>query len=295
MHDIFITKIHINKLRHLKNVTIDLHPTERRPLLLTGKNGCGKTSVLMELDRSLGILKGNSFLKYNESIREWKKNNINAIKNLKPSERLREGMIGLTDEFGHVNLLPHLVNIEIEMDNDKKWEEDTKKQIFLLKTFPAQRLSKLEQPQGLKKINLDYQEISNSEEQYSESFIQYIVNLKANKSFARDKNDTQKMAEIDAWFIRFETMLKNIFDDEALILDFDFENFNFLIKTKNHEPFDFNTLSDGYAALLNIVTEIIMRMEGKNVMAYDLEGIVLIDELETHLHIDLHGNCTFLF
>ena len=28
-------------------------------------------------------------------------------------------------------------------------------------------------------------------------------------------------------------------------------------------------------------------MEGKNVMAYDLEGIVLIDELETHLHIDL--------
>jgi len=46
MQDIFITKIHIDKVRHLKNVDIVLSDTERKHLILTGKNGSGKTSLL---------------------------------------------------------------------------------------------------------------------------------------------------------------------------------------------------------------------------------------------------------
>ena len=43
--NIFITKIRINKVRHLENVEISLSGI-RRHLILTGKNGSGKTSVL---------------------------------------------------------------------------------------------------------------------------------------------------------------------------------------------------------------------------------------------------------
>ena len=46
MQDIFITKIHIEKVRHLQNVDIELSNTERKHLILTGKNGSGKTSLL---------------------------------------------------------------------------------------------------------------------------------------------------------------------------------------------------------------------------------------------------------
>src|SRR5690606_16253177 len=50
------------------------------------------------------------------------------------------------------------------------------------------------------------------------------------------------------------------------------------------------TLSDGFAAVISIVAELIIRMEVQNTDAYDLQGIVLIDEIETHLHIDLQKN-----
>lgn len=46
MQDIFVTKIHIEKVRHLKNLDIELSDTERKHLILAGKNGSGKTSLL---------------------------------------------------------------------------------------------------------------------------------------------------------------------------------------------------------------------------------------------------------
>lgn len=45
-------------------------------------------------------------------------------------------------------------------------------------------------------------------------------------------------------------------------------------------------MSDGYSAVLSIITELILRMEVHNMGTYDLQGVVLIDELETHLHVD---------
>ena len=46
MEQTFLTDIHIKKVRHLKNVTIPLDKEKRKHLILTGKNGSGKTSVL---------------------------------------------------------------------------------------------------------------------------------------------------------------------------------------------------------------------------------------------------------
>jgi len=55
------------------------------------------------------------------------------------------------------------------------------------------------------------------------------------------------------------------------------------------EPFGFNTLSSGFAAVLEIVVDIMFRMEKQTnkVFDYSLPGIVLIDEIETHLHLEL--------
>ena len=52
-------------------------------------------------------------------------------------------------------------------------------------------------------------------------------------------------------------MLKEIFSDVALSLEFDVTSFQFIIKEAGHEPFDFNTLSSGYGAVLDIVNDLI--------------------------------------
>ncbi len=51
-------------------------------------------------------------------------------------------------------------------------------------------------------------------------------------------------------------------------------------------------LSDGFSSVIQIVSDLILRMDknwllGDEISQYDTEGIVLIDEIETHLHIGL--------
>lgn len=53
MKEYFISEINIEKLYHLSNITIELDTTKRQHLLLTGKNGSGKTSLLLRLVRYL--------------------------------------------------------------------------------------------------------------------------------------------------------------------------------------------------------------------------------------------------
>src|SRR5699024_2640346 len=84
-------------------------------------------------------------------------------------------------------------------------------------------------------------------------------------------------------------LLRRIFDDDSLELIFDEDTFSFSIKEKNRDLFDFNTLSSGFAAVLDIILDLIVRMEKKTQRSFDfnIPGIVLIDEIETHLHIEL--------
>ena len=141
-------------------------------------------------------------------------------------------------------------------------------------------------PEGPKKFELNQK--YNIDEKVNKEFLQYLVNLKTQKSFAMTENKDIEIAEkIDKWFETFENGLKEIFGDKNLKIEFDFMNYNFNIISEGREPFNLNQLSDGYSAVINIITDIILRMENKKGTGYDLEGIVLIDELETHLHIEL--------
>src|SRR5204863_6103106 len=118
-------------------------------------------------------------------------------------------------------------------------------------------------------------------------FIQYMVNLKADKSFAKDDNDTETVVKIDNWFKDFKANLFQLFDNDKMELQFDRKEYNFNIIEDLKEPYNLNQLSDGYSAILSIVTELIMRMEEHKAKSYDVQGVVLVDEIETHLHIEL--------
>lgn len=53
LNSTFITEIKIDKLRHLENVNIELDRDEPKHLLLTGKNGVGKTTILNSIENSV--------------------------------------------------------------------------------------------------------------------------------------------------------------------------------------------------------------------------------------------------
>ena len=64
----YITEIKIEELRHLSNLTIELKKDKRTNLLLTGKNGSGKTTVLQALKKYLSAIADGQFSELNDSL-----------------------------------------------------------------------------------------------------------------------------------------------------------------------------------------------------------------------------------
>ena len=252
MERLYITKLTINKVRHLKNISIPLSENQIKHLILTGKNGSGKTSVIEALARYLDkIFTGE---------RE------NAFRNCQ-----KELDIKLNNK---IESIPELAD----------------KYHYILAYYDAARVFQAEQPRQIEKVELqDYYGLT---EFPRKEFVKYLLDLKMTEALARNNNKTEKSDEIQTWFVKLEQLLKQIFDDKTVELEFDEETFEFHILQHGKEPFDFNTLSNGYQAVLDIILDIIMRMQNQTQRSFDfnLPGIVLIDEIETHLHLELQKN-----
>lgn len=246
MQDIFITNIAIHKVRHLENIEIQLSQEERKHLILTGKNGSGKTSILQALREALAPI-------YIEGIK---------------GDAMMSSYI--TCQINTAFTDDHFINHHN----------------FVLAFLGAKRSAAMEVPESVKKIDLQ-KEYKIDIDEPGKIFLQYLVNLKVEKSFAHDDGDSETVSKIDRWFTMFEGTLQELFEDHTLRLEFDRKNFNFTILTKHREPFDFNTLADGFSAAINILADLIIRMANTRIEGYDRQGIVLIDEIETHLHVSL--------
>ena len=263
----FITEIKIEKVRHLENINIVLGD-KKKNLILTGKNGSGKTSVLEELDKYIFMVLTTDA-------------SFGAVDTFWTSAEARkkkiEEVVGIAILLNKYDLFE--IARDSRMNNNQPYN-------FIYSFFSAKRVNKTDNPQGINKIDFS----KNKTDKLNQKFLQYIVNLKAERSFARDDNDMESVKKIDDWFYKFENMLKQIFGDNDLNIEFDRKNYNFTIHRKNREPFDFNGLSAGYSAIIDIVTELILKIENTKSKSFDCEGIVFIDEIENHLHVELQKN-----
>ncbi|MBQ9349122.1 MAG: ATP-binding protein [Oscillibacter sp.] len=121
----------------------------------------------------------------------------------------------------------------------------------------------------------------------SDKLVQYLTHLKLIQAFAAVEGNASRVEQAEAWFARFVSILRTLYDDPSLVLRFDTEALRFTIHTAGRDPFDFNTMASGFSAVFDVIADLILRMEAASPGSYDLEGIVLIDEIEVHLHVGL--------
>ena len=85
MVNIFVSKIVIDKVSHLKNLEIELSNEEKKHLILTGKNGSGKTSILDSMATYLNsITSSDQLASAKEGLKDDKKeSNLDSIETTK--------------------------------------------------------------------------------------------------------------------------------------------------------------------------------------------------------------------
>jgi predicted ATPase len=233
MDELFITKISVRDVRNIKDLEIVLSDHERKHLILTGKNGSGKTSLL-------------------EAMRD----NI--------TQRLLQGATPLSLNF----------NIPLSYT-------DTYSRLFAY--IPAQRPSNLIVPKSIQKTpTINKADMLTDASRY---FLQYMLHM--NYQLLASQTDEEKR-RLGEWFLNFTEALQEIYNCAELELQHDAKNLTFRIAIPGLEPFGLNEMADGYSALLKIVMELMIRMGGGGATTdYGQPGIVFVDEIETHLHVEL--------
>lgn len=260
MEQIYIQNIKINKVRHLENINLSVGNSGRKHIILTGKNGSGKTSVLDAMATFINSV-------------TMGRNPEQLMQDIDGTESLLESWIRMGEKIQ-----------QRQAEENLQYEKN-------LKRYKANRVFSSVEPKHVEKIQLK-SEYAIDETPRSE-FIKYLLDLKMTEALAASNGKKDKADTIATWFKKFEELLKKIFDDDSVRLEFDEETFKFSIVMDGRESFDFNTLSSGYAAVLDIVVDLIIRMEKQSNRSFDfsIHGIVLVDEIETHLHLELQKKC----
>ncbi len=269
----YITGIKVNDCYAAKDLSIPVFEENEkfRHLILTGKNGSGKTTILKELNNIWNQIRlGQDYLA-----------------NIKDQKLL----VGLTENIHHQRFtsdLESMTRIEILFSNPYN-DIFNKKRNHIYRFFQAQRLITVENVSSpLKEADI-LEKVNNSNQGFSSYLKHYLVNLKIYQAFEIIDNKQNQSEEIERFFNSLESVLRQVFEDKGLTLKFIRETYDFIIVNSDGREVDFNQLSSGFSAFLDILSELIIQKdliqkEAKD-YSYNPPGLVLIDEPENHGHL----------
>lgn len=283
---IYINEITIHRLLDKSNLKIQAQDDGKlHHFILTGPNGAGKTTLFNAIAKSI-----------DEMFKDTHFNFADFKKNL----GLLEGWLAKAKQEGKIEDIEKYRKqfdyfktkcddlwgtVELAGLNYPEIFSMVRNHKYVIAFFGAERLSHFIQVKSPVKPDLTQKELKKSK---TEEFIKFLVDLKFQQSMAINEGCKDDVETIAKWFEGFENILKRLFGDDALKLSFDYKNYVFYIE-KTDGRFPLTDLSDGFSSALDIVADIISKMQdGVNVVrTYDVPGMVFIDEIETHLHLKL--------
>lgn len=266
-----------------RDILIDV---DGKNLIIVGGNGSGKTSLLRKIYQKLdyNIVK-ESVIRIGSNIdalahtkkildrpRLSESERISALNSLESFESFLDNALGtLPIKFAHIG---HIL-------------EAKRKNTATIRLFEADRKSNIATVKSITGVAPDNSSIDPNLN-LGQNLEQHLVNLKVRAALAaRKESNAWKVQAVDAWFDEFEKNLRYLFENDSTELHFLEEKLKFEITQDSRSPFNFQTLSSGYSSIFDIYADLLMRTEYFEVTPANLEGVVLIDELDAHLHVSL--------
>ncbi|RSO34411.1 AAA family ATPase [Acinetobacter lactucae] len=267
----------------IENINI---PLNGRNLIITGKNGSGKTSFLTTLERNiLNKLekKDQQLLQSQNNIESWT-NYRNTL--AKTSEQYINISTQIENEQKKIQLLSSGFQLNFNNFDDLQSNYDNFKAIF--RSFPAMRISSINHTTQTTSL-IEEKTIAkqNFKQNLGSKLEQHLINIKTSEAFAKGiEKDEIKGKKFEEWFLFFDTSLKKLFENNNAKLVFSNEERKFRI-TDGKITSSFQDLSSGYKAIFDIYADLLLRTEFFDITPSELQGLVLIDEIDAHLHISL--------
>lgn len=250
----YITSIYVNDCFTYQNFNIEL--AKHKPfsnLILTGKNGDGKSTILKNIDLIIQEAQ-------------------NSISNYR--------------------IVTDLIDIHFSINQNTFFYDSRVKIIYsFLQPNRNSKVNTVESPGKQDIFEKIIYDNSNSSDFFIKNFKQFLVNKKVNQAFAQLENNIEEITKTELFFGNIEQVFSKIFEDKGLKLTFQKETYEFYITLSNGRKLTFDILPDGFSALLSILMDLFVRLDlirkAVNDNSYNPCGIVLIDEPETHLHLSL--------
>jgi predicted ATP-binding protein involved in virulence len=272
----FIKQIHVNDCFTYQNLDIPQEGlSDFKHIIITGKNGSGKTTILNRIALQMHAFRNN------RQKDEFVHNLKSMIANNQNHPNVKEWGMQLSS-FLDVDLLFSDGSEEIAVGQE---------QPFVFSYYIAQRRVELKEVLTVTKESLLVEELKKELDikAFTSQFKQYLVNKKVYEAFDLMNSKSEGLNQNRIFFESLVEILRQVFEDEELSLDFEQENFEFYIVLNDGRKLTFNQLSEGFAAFIGIFMDLLMRVDliRKSMKDFSFEptGIVLIDEPETHLHL----------
>jgi len=341
----YIHKIYVHNNYVKKHFEVDISVPDKegfKNLILTGKNGVGKSILLKTINKELffyktGIIPPNVY--YNLKDNFSKEDLISELNKLEydlPEVEIQFGQVSdfLNDDLLVINIpanrfveidkaqktkklnLPQAIkqqtnhieglkNSYINYANKQRYIFDLENQIKnhnhqaeliqqeinkykaknadtdlneLNKMLHSERTQIASKTRTLKAHRSTFKSLKLSDSKFNlkialSKFIQqYLVDTKEKQAYAFADDETDLVSLYNKFFRDIEDVFKYLFEEESL------------------QPSDFNEIADGFKSVLIIFSEILLQREAfkeEKKLSENPPGIVLIDEIETHLHVSL--------
>jgi len=260
VEDIFITGVHIEKFRNIEKLSIDLSKDKRKHLIITGKNGSGKTSLL-------DLLINNFDHRFT-----WDRWDVGVHYET------------TTDLFDLVEIYSQKIVGSVGFSK----RADILKVLMI--GMPAEHLFRVSEPHEATSFSDRYGSavVSKPKEYLYHNILDTMRTMRIQQLEAKESNDQELFSQSEKWLGILKRVLRTVHESKSLDLIYVAKERKYKIVLDGYE-FDFMQMADGFSAFFRIASEIMERMDcfTEYKCDYSLPGIVFIDELETHMHISM--------
>lgn len=254
----YIERIEIKEHYRAPDMLIDLARAGERPrhLILTGPNGAGKTTVLRrlveELECGLGTLAPER-AHFVMARRSRPEGFHLTLRGTGPNQEA----FGLSFPTGRVITA---------------WLPDNRMDPMA----PVERFRRLDFGPTAPSTRLHI------------DFHQFLANRSAQRAVRREK-DPDDAARIARELTRLEEDLAYLFERPGLRFDLDDQSWQINLTEPGHPPISWDVLAAGHRSVLQMLAELVLRIDatGRERDDPELSGVVVIDEVELHLHPSL--------